>query len=261
MQFPAECLAHLPEHGVWNIAPIGRNLTNATWRIHNDRQTYCVKQYLQRGFFHPQLEHAYQLDSQLASLGIAPQLVWSNLASGVCVFEWIAGPTLADEHDGCKRAQELGRTLARIHQIQPNLAAWSLRSRVEHYCAMLATLNPRAGARAHSDCASYSDLFTRWEQEPQVFCHHDLQAEHIFATDPIHVIDWEYAGYGHPEFDIASAIIINDLYEDEINELLASYHEQNGSIVHRDDLRDWLRLVALINRIWFELQEAARRRG
>lgn len=256
MQFPTGCLAHLPEHGTWKTTSVGRDLANATWCIDNGAQTYFVKRYGHDEMFGRAPGETVRLDRELATLSLAPQVVWSSVADGICVFEWMNAATIADEFDPHRRAQLLGQTLATIHQAEPSGPRWSLRARVQHYCDALIKLHPRRGREAQSDCDSYADLFRRWDEEPHVFCHHDLNAEHVFLGNEPRVIDWEYAGYGHPGFDLASTIVVNDLYDDEISELLASYQEHSGRTIDRESVRDWLRLVALVNRIWFHLQEA-----
>ena len=78
----------------------------------------------------------------------------------------------------------------------------------------------------------------------------------FFFRPELKIIDWEYAGYGHPAFDVASTIVINDLYDDEIDTFIETYNQSAKHMIDREGLRDWIRLVALINRIWFQLQEA-----
>ncbi|WP_194756760.1 phosphotransferase [Aliidiomarina indica] len=256
MQFPTGCLAHLPEHGTWKAVSVGRDLANATWRISNGQLQYLVKQYAHDAAFGRVTGDTVMLDRALAASGIAPDVIWSDTEQGVCVFRWIDATTIADEFDPIKRADLLGRTLARIHLETPSGARWSLRERVEEYCKTLEKYHPKAAQQARDDCASYDDLFQRWEQGPHVFCHHDLNAEHVFLLEQPQVIDWEYAGYGHPAFDLASTLVINDLYDDEIDTLLDSYSQFSEHRIERDELRDWVRLVALVNRIWFSVQDA-----
>ncbi|TRW48473.1 phosphotransferase [Aliidiomarina halalkaliphila] len=256
MQFPTGCLAQLPEHGTWKAVSVGRDLANATWRIDNGQVQYLVKQYAHDAAFGRATGDTVQLDRTLADRGIAPEVIWSDVEKGICIFRWLDAATIADEFDPIKRADLLGRTLAKIHQQSLPKTRWTLRERVEQYCQTLEYYNPKAAAQAREDCQSYGDLFQRWENGPHVFCHHDLNAEHVFLLEQPQVIDWEYAGYGHPGFDLASTLVINDLYDDEIDTLLESYQQFSDNRIERDELRDWVRLVALVNRIWFSVQDA-----
>lgn len=261
MAFPTWCLAKLPVHGVWKTRAVGRALANSTWCIENGEHSFMVKQYADDYAFGRSPGEAIAADIELASLGLAPAIIFSDSTQGVVISEWISTPAVAEHFDPITRAAQLGTAQQKIHQYQPNLPTWSLWQRVLRYCDALSELNSGAGAQARSDCQSYKALFANWQMGPRVFCHHDLNAEHVFMSPSLQVIDWEYAGYGHPGFDVASTIVVNDLYDDEIVAFLEAYNDNNPYPVEREALRDWIRLIALINRIWFTLQEALAARG
>lgn len=256
MAFPTSCLAHLPVHGVWKTHPIGHDLANSTWRIENGEHQYIVKQYAYDAAFGRQAGDTIQLDFLLAERGVAPQVVYADSTTGVVVQELLTGDPIATIFDPIQRAEQLAEAQLFVHQLAVNVTPWSLSERVQAYCNALEGLQPGRGRDARSDCESYAGLFAAWEHGPSVFCHHDLSAEHVFFRPELKIIDWEYAGYGHPAFDLASTIVINDLYDDEIDTFLEIYNQKAEHMIDREELRDWIRLVALINRIWFQLQEA-----
>ncbi|MCH8500894.1 MAG: phosphotransferase [Aliidiomarina sp.] len=256
MAFPTSCLAHLPVHGVWKTHAIGHDLANSTWRIENGEHQYIVKQYSHDTEFGRQSGEAIQLDQLLAEQGSAPQVIYADQDAGVVVQEFLNGDSVANIFDPIQRAEQLAEAQLHVHQLQVDARPWSLSERVQAYCNALEDLLPGRGRDARSDCESYADLFAAWEHGPKVFCHHDLNAEHVFFRPELKIIDWEYAGYGHPAFDVASTMVINDLYDDEIDAFLEVYNQTAEYMLDREELRDWVRLVALINRIWFQLQEA-----
>lgn len=256
MAFPTSCLAHLPVHGVWKTHPIGHDLANCTWRIENGEHQYIVKQYSHDAAFGRQTGDTIQLDALLAEQGIAPAVVYADEMTGVTVQEFLTGDVVASIFDPIQRAEQLAEAQLQVHQLDVDVRPWSLSERVQAYCNALEELKPGRGREARSDCESYANLFSAWEHGPRVFCHHDLSAEHVFFRPELKIIDWEYAGYGHPAFDVASTIVINDLYDDEIDTFIETYNQTAKHMIDREGLRDWIRLVALINRIWFQLQEA-----
>ena len=256
MAFPTWCLAELPVHGVWKTRSIGRDLANSTWCIENGEHRYVVKQYAHDEAFGRAQGDAVAADIELANSGLAPAIMYSNSEQGVVITEWIAGEPVAAISDAITRAAQLGKAQAAIHQLTPQLPHWCLSQRVHAYCDALTQLDRKTGEQAREDCESYRDLFTAWNEGPRVFCHHDLNAEHVFFEPTIRIIDWEYAGYGHPGFDTASTVVVNDLYDDEIVEFLEAYNANASNMVSRDELRNWIRLIALVNRIWFALQNA-----
>ncbi|EGN75385.1 phosphotransferase family protein [Idiomarina sp. A28L] len=256
MAFPTWCLAHLPVHGVWKTRSVGEDLANSTWCIESDEHCFLVKQYAHDSAFGRITGEAVATDIKLAELGIAPAIIFADSGRGVVITEWLSSEPLAAIFDPEARAQKLGLVQQQIHQLTPDIKPWSLWQRVMGYCDALEQLEPRLGAQSREDCESYKDLFAAWQMGPRVFCHHDLNAEHVYPEPEPRVIDWEYAGYGHPGFDVASTIVINDFYDDEIEVFLEAYNAEAQTPVAREELRDWIRLIALINRIWFALQNA-----
>ncbi|RUO18981.1 hypothetical protein CWE08_10505 [Aliidiomarina iranensis] len=256
MAFPTWCLAHLPVHGVWKTRSVGKDLANATWCIESDEHRFLVKQYAHDSAFGRATGEAVETDIKLAEMGIAPAIIFTDSERGVVITEWLTAEPLAAIFDPLARAEKLGLVQQKIHQLTPDIQPWSLWKRVIGYCNALAVLKPGQGAQAREDCESYKALFAAWQLGPRVFCHHDLNAEHVYNEPETKVIDWEYAGYGHPGFDVASTIVINDFYDDEIETFLHAYNTNSEVLVSREELRDWIRLIALINRIWFALQSA-----
>src|SRR5262249_36398443 len=60
-----------------------------------------------------------------------------------------------------------------------------------------------------------------------VLCHNDLMPANLIDDDPrLWLVDWEYAGVGHPLFDLANASANAALDEDQDHAFLAAYHSQ-----------------------------------
>ncbi|HLV48673.1 MAG TPA: phosphotransferase [Aliidiomarina sp.] len=264
--FPWWSLEHLPEPGNWTVEDIGAHLSNRTWLITKKQlglthagvsQTkYLVKQFRHDQEFGRDNKRVLTIDRYVAKLGLGPRIFFVSEEQGVVIYEHLDNPLLSEVTDNDLRIQRVGQSLARIHQLTPELQQVNLRTQLEQYCVALAKYKPNDAARMREDIASYQALFDKCEEQPQVFCHNDLSMDHIFVTPELKIIDWEYAGYNHPGMDIAMAVVMNDLYEDEINCLLNEYNLHSAHSFTRDELPDWLRIVALVNRIWFKVQEA-----
>ena len=76
---------------------------------------------------------------------------------------------------------------------------------------------------------------------------------HILMTAPIKVIDWEYAGIGHPLFDIANTIVMNKLDDAMAERLLTDYARLTRYDVEFADITEWLDLVDWLNNLWQHL--------
>lgn len=269
--FPWWSLEHLSQQGKlaqtkWIVENIGAHLSNQTWLITEKqsdaqqlsifRRKYLVKQFHQEDTFERNNKHRLDIDRYIAEQGLGPKVQFVSEDEKVVIYEYLWKPLLQEVSDNELCIQRVAQALARTHQLRPKLSKVTLRSQLEQYCAELAKYKPQDAARMLEDITSYRVLFERCEQQPQVFCHNDMSMDHIYVTPELKIIDWEYAGYNHPGFDIAMAVAINDFYDDEIDCLINEYNLHAAYTFTRDELPDWLRVVALVNRIWFKLQEA-----
>jgi|GEM_PF-1321274 len=258
--FPYWCLSQIPVQDEWQIKRVGLHRANRTWKLEGRQQTLIVKQYRFDSIFGRSFRQLAELDKTIAETGLGAEVIWTSPGEGVVVSKYLEPPTLDINANREFAIQTLGEVSAQIHRIKPSQKRWDLRERVERYCRSLAQADPRKAEQFLRDCNDYQTLFDSWSQNSDTFCHNDLIAEHIFTGPPPRVIDWEYAGYGHPGFDLASTVIINDLDETEMVQLLEAYQQAGGADITPDNLRDWMRLVALVNHIWFTLQESLRTR-
>lgn len=265
--FPWWCLEHLGEDAKWSVEDIGAHLSNRTWLVTKKKpcsksvvtgaaQKYFIKQFQHGEEFSRNNQAVITLDQYIAEKGLGPRVVFVSDDHSVIIYEHIEQPLVVALDSQYSRVEKLAEALAHIHQLKPEVNRVGIRQQLEQYCHALAHYNQQAAERLREDIASYHDLFAQCEQQPQVFCHNDLSMDHVFLTPEINVIDWEYAGYSHPGMDLAMTVVMNDLYDEEIGWLLDSYNERAEHPVLREDLPDWLRVVALVNRVWFKLQEA-----
>ncbi|RUO39792.1 hypothetical protein CWE15_08515 [Aliidiomarina taiwanensis] len=262
--FPWWCLEHLGEDAKWAVEDIGAHLSNRTWLVTEKKscamraaaQKYLVKQLQHGEEFARSNKAVITLERYIAEKGLGPRVVFVSEDHSVIIYEHIEQPLAIALESQTARVEKLAEALARIHQLTPETNRIGVRQQLEQYCHALAYYNEQEAERLREDIASYHDLFAQCEQQPQVFCHNDLSMDHVFLTPDLKIIDWEYAGYSHPGMDLAMTVVMNDLYDEEIACLLDSYNERAEHRVLREELPDWIRVVALINRVWFKLQEA-----
>ena len=90
-----------------------------------------------------------------------------------------------------------------------------------------------------------------------VLCHNDvLPANLIDDGRRLWLVDWEYAGIGHPLFDLANASANADFSDDLDRALLEAYH---GQVDPRDlcDLRIFKAMSRLRESLWSMIQTVA----
>src|SRR5690554_184509 len=252
--FPQWCLAKLPQQGPWQIQPMGEQLSNRTWQISNGQQRYFVKQYFHDLEFGRDSHAMMAIERFFADLDMAPKLIFVSLLDGLVVYEFLASNLIDNVPKVELRIRVLARALAGVHHQKPNINTPSLRARLHAYCDTLEVQKPKDAQRMREDIMTYDGLLKKAAQGPTVFCHHDLSTNHVFLTPHLKIIDSEYAGYNHPGVALAMCVVINDLYEEEIDWFFEEYNQHAPFPLKREDLPDWLRLVAFVNYLWFKVQ-------
>ena len=89
-----------------------------------------------------------------------------------------------------------------------------------------------------------------------VLCHNDLlPANLIVDDDRLWLVDWEYAGIGHPLFDLANVSANAALAEDQEAAMLAAYRESASADVHDlAELRIFKAASLLREALWGAIQ-------
>jgi thiamine kinase-like enzyme len=160
--------------------------------------------------------------------GLSPEVV--HASEGVLVLRFVAGATLTDAD--VRRPETLERILPMIRRCHteipqhfrgPALAFWVFQVLRDYRATIREGGSPRCATlpRLH-------DLAARLEQAvgpiDLVFGHNDLLAANwIDDGDRLWLIDWDYAGFNSPLFDLANLASNNGLSADQERELLAAY--------------------------------------
>ena len=158
-----------------------------------------------------------------AAHGLAPQLLHWDEGAGVLVMDYVAGHAWTQSEATDPRALE--RIAAWLRQLHSLPAPAGLRrvdflSTLADYAAHLppgqlpqSLLAEAAEWRAQLGSVSVP-----------VLCHHDLHHANILdAGERLLVIDWEYAGLGHPMMDLAAFAAYQALDRATMQLLLVAY--------------------------------------
>ncbi|CAA2139200.1 Thiamine kinase [Hyphomicrobium sp. ghe19] len=200
------------------IAPITGGRTNRNFAVHDGERSYFARigEDLPHHRIDRQIErHAVTL---AAAAEITPPLVYAR--DGLLVTGFIDGTTLHKHQIEDRHLVAIAALLRRLHQIPAEgLPAFSPRDAALLYLDMLPD-SCLAIERRH--------LATRLSAmpagEPLCLVHADLIPENfIESAGVLQVVDWEYAGRGAPETDLASVIANFDLDERRTSTLLDAY--------------------------------------
>ena len=234
----------------WELEPVRSGEVNECWKVITPTANYFLKH--QGNAAHNSINRVEEarLQRALCVSHLSPELVAHTLDYAWVLMHWVEAPTLATV---CMEQQIplFAQTLARIHQQAPDLPRWSMRDRINNYLTAVQQYQPEASLHLSERLAPYRYLLEAWDLGRRTFCHNDLSAHHILLSEPVQVVDWEYAGYGHPWFDVASTVSINSLTAAQEKELCAHYSIESGEQLSAADLAPWRELLQVINDLWF----------
>jgi thiamine kinase-like enzyme len=252
-------------------APLAGGITNHNFRVTLGGERYVVRVH---GRDTEQLgidRASERLAGQTAAnLGIAPALAES--LEDCLVTRFVDGEPF-DPREVATHAGEIAHALHRFHDsgvtlptrfwVPELLADYAMR--LQGYGGT----QPAAFTRAQALAARVGAVATLADPRP---CHNDLLAGNLIRTHDdgrLLIVDWEYAGMGHPCFDLGNLAVNNDFDERDDKRLLAAYHGAPPSDRQRaelllmrilSDAREgaWGVLQARISELDFDFERYAR---
>ncbi|MGF7158811.1 thiamine kinase-like enzyme [Rhodoligotrophos appendicifer] len=234
---PEEILATLP---IWKGTPelsaLMEGRTNRNFIIRDAGSTYFGRVGIDLPHHNVWRSNERLCATMAADGGVAPRVHYA--ASGILITDFIQGRTLhlPEMHDA-EVIAETARTVQRLHALPvvEGLNSYCGVAVCKHYLAALPDDDlPVPRARILSRLGEPSPLGT-------CLVHGDIIPENLIRTEGgIMLIDWEYAGLGIPEVDLASIIANCDLTAPEIGNLLEAYGP------HRPELLEQQRVALVI---------------
>jgi thiamine kinase-like enzyme len=189
-------------------------------------------------------------NSAAAELGIAPQVA-ASFEGGLLTSYVTCTPLDGAEIAG--RAEEIAVALRAFHDSAVALpVTFWVPDLLDSYAAIVTTRGgrlPDGYADARELAAQIATALPVVRPAP---CHNDLLPGNLVrerTEDRIMIVDWEYAGMGHPCFDLGNLSVNNDFDEAADERLLGAYHGATPSSRQRATLR--------LMRVLSDIREAA----
>ena len=177
----------------------------------------------------------FDLQQQLAALGVAPLPLWLSHDETLWVEAWVEDTpsTHSGEQSNQNKAEvspaTLASVLAYIHGVSVEAEPLNLVNRWRHYINV-AQLPEGSELLKRAQGLEAQVIESEARPGDKVLCHNDLLKGHVlFARcQPPLLIDWEYAAMGNRYFDLASCCSINQLSEKESKTLVTGYANTLG---------------------------------
>lgn len=240
-----ETIRSLP---LWNgqpeIAVLKGGITNTNYKVVDGSHAYVVR--LGDDVPVHQISRQNEVSASRAAhaAGVSPAVIHHQ--PGVLVLDYVAARTL-DPEDVRSEAylERIVRLVRRCHRETgryyrgPAMIFWAFHI-IEDYAVTLAGAGSPHAARLEELLAMSRLLEASAGPYDIVFGHNDLLASNFLDDgERLWLIDWDYAGYNTPLFDLGGLASNNDLTEGQEKWLLETYFEQPLT----DDL--WVRYQAM----------------
>jgi thiamine kinase-like enzyme len=221
---------------------------NAIWRVGSVEGVWVVRL---AGSLDASLkisrEAEYLAQSVAAASGFAPTVLHAEPNTGLLVTEFLTAPgwSLTDvcSDEGIR---VLGRRLRELHAVPvpQGLRQIDVRDVLAHYLALpdpTAVPVPRSAILRQLD-----GLLCGYQPLGISLCHNDPHHGNLVGFEPLRLIDWEYAGAGDPQFDLAAVISYHDYTPAQQQILLQAY----GTPVDPTDIGRLSRAFDCLQALW-----------
>ena len=193
-------------------------------------------------------------------LGVAPEIVLAN--GGLLISRFIPSRTLTPE--GVRQpgfAEKLASVLRRLHEGWGELSGDMLWFSPLQACRTYTATSRRLGAELPEDIedllAGLRVIHGRLGPYLPTLCHNDMLPANVLDDGQrIWIVDWEYAGVGHPLFDLAGISVNCEFSNEQDREFLTAYR---GVFQPRDEVSLKILKVASLLReaLWSVVQTRA----
>lgn len=194
--------------GPAEASPLSGGITNHNFRVDCDGASYVARVCAEQRILGIDRRSEAMCQHQAAKLMIAPPVLHEE--SGILISPFLAATTLRSELVRCPEfLSRLAAQLRRLHTSWDSLTGeivyfcpfQTVRTYLGHAKTMGAPLPADIEALVE-DARTLSHLIGPFRP---VLCHNDLLAANLMDDGTrIWLVDWEYAGMGHPFFDLAS---------------------------------------------------------
>jgi thiamine kinase-like enzyme len=250
--------------GPASFEPIPGGITNRNYRVESGGQIFVARVCVERERLGIDRRNEVVCQRAAHALGVAPEVV--HAGAGFLISAHVNARTLSTPDLGSPgMAPRVAGLLRRLH------AGWNRLTGEMLYFSGVQTVRTYART-ARSLGASTPDDLDAWLADTDALaarlapfvptlCHNDMLAGNLLDDGrALWLVDWEYAGIGHPLFDLGNFAAHAQLDDRQELEFLASYREIGlASVSKRDvfELRAFRAVSHLREALWSVIQTVA----
>jgi thiamine kinase len=252
----------VPGRGKPLVRLVARGPAHATYRVMRDGHFYAMRLPV-TGSMEPPGGATAHWDQRVfvaaAAAHVGPPISNADPSTGILVTEWVRGRTWTPSSArNPAQTARIARLVQRIQALSPAPPHFARRPAdwIGHYrrSPHRDALTGAAGRRL--------EALGRMPPLTDVLCHSDLHRLNLIDTATgLIVLDWEYAHYSDPYWDLAGWLSANDLAGTHCQLLLAAYLGRVPDEEQQQRLECLLWLYDYVCLLWSDLnaQSAARR--
>lgn len=208
------------------LKEFSQGLNHRTYLLKADQQHWVLKIFSADG------QQEVTAQTQAAQMGIAPNIVHVAASYRYVLMQWLPADCLADFPPSTKLTPEtltaLATALHRLHQSKQRASTETTETpfNILSFCEEYLTTAGEKAQRYHPSIRPLLESFLQ-DTTPHCFCHNDLVRENCFiAKDKAWFIDWEYADWHNPWFDLAAIVSYSELSEQQARAFIKAYHPE-----------------------------------
>jgi thiamine kinase-like enzyme len=255
-----EAIAHLPAwartHDL-QVQPLSGGMTNHNYRLEVGMEAFVLRiSGANTALLGLDRAREYAATVAAARIGVAPEVVYFDQATGLLLTRFIAGrtwsPTDLRQPANIRRVAE---TLKRVHRLPPIEATFSPWAAVTHMSAAVQCLGvplPRNFAWLLAQIRGLEAVSSHAASVP-CLCHNDVWTGNMLDDGTLRLIDWEFAGMGDVHLDLATLIMNHNFSVEHERMLLESYF---GTLTaaHTEQVGRMKRVMLLFDGLWALIQ-------
>lgn len=215
------------------VSPMTGGITNKNYRVQVDDEAFVVRICAQGVAIHGIDRQAEQECSQAAAaIGIAPEFVafFDDLPAGqeVLITRFVEGRTLEAAHvRSSPRLEQVVNLMRRYHALPHFAGRFDVFRIFEQGLAFCRAYEAPLPDWIGTVAAQMDRIESALQRNPPPLaaCHNDLLPANLLEEPEgrLQLVDWEYAGWGDPFFDLGNLAVNNEFTDGEDEALLTAY--------------------------------------